>query len=632
MSDSNSTTYKVSTVFEASDKASSKIDEIGKSASKASHATGELANTLKGLAVSFGVYKGFELAKHAIFGANAELEQHKIKLAGLTSMYSGIGIDRAWSRAELSMKRFTEMSWKSGAPVMDLVKSAEMLQGPLLQARMTVTQIEKMVHSSAAAAGAFGKESTEVASGVMRAIMIGKVSKDIFVRSLLSQSGIDVSAEKFGKMKMSERAGVMQRALDSKGVNSFVERQGSTFSGAIGNIKSHLEKLAETAGEPLFKAATAELVKWQGWIEKNRGSLESAGHKVGEYLITAFNAVKEIGVSLFPIIKDVAGVLRDAIAFVANNKDVVMGVAKALLAMKVGEKIGSIARGAAGGVGGFFGGMGDNFSKVKEGFVGLKDGTGLLGAAFSNMSSILSGAGGLIGGLAKAATVAWALGKIVFGDNEKDKKVLLDSAERKKAADDYNKNKSELARYEKMFGPGQLNFDPAKEEIKNESLKADYERLKELRAGKEASQENVLKEMIKQGTIRSTIKDGKEHLELTSSDKTLEYSKHFEEDIATRTALVNAADQMWKEMGGIIVNRGTNVRGWLDRDLVGAKASEEDPDKGIQAKPPEQNITINIQQVMAKDPNRWLADMDDMVNRRNRAPTRSKRSWKSSPQ
>jgi hypothetical protein len=46
------------------------------------------------------------------------------------------------------------------------------------------------------------------------------------------------------------------------------------------------------------------------------------------------------------------------------------------------------------------------------------------------------------------------------------------------------------------------------------------------------------------------------------------------------------------------------------------------------AKPPEQTVNITVQRVMAKDPNRWLADMEDMVAKRTRARTRSKRAWK----
>lgn len=51
-------------------------------------------------------------------------------------------------------------------------------------------------------------------------------------------------------------------------------------------------------------------------------------------------------------------------------------------------------------------------------------------------------------------------------------------------------------------------------------------------------------------------------------------------------------------------------------------------DKIGTATPPKQTVNINIQQVTAKDPNRWLAEMDDMVQKRTRAPTRAKRALK----
>lgn len=629
MSD-NKTTYEVSTVFVAdSNKATKGIDEIAKSAEKAAQHTGELANILKGLAVSFGVYKAFEYGKHAIFGANSELEQHKVKLAGMLSLYSGVNIDRSFDRATLSMKRFNDMSWQAGVGVADLVKTAGMLQGPLLQAGMTVSRIEQMSLASVKVAGAFGKDSSEVAGGVMSAIMRGKAQRDPFIRSLLAQSTLGISPEKFEKMKQSERASVMEKALSTTNMNAFVEKQSNTtFDGAMGNIKAHLAKLAEHAGQPLFEAATKELIRWQTWIEKNRGSLESAGHKVGEYLMSAFNAVKEVGVQLFPLLKDMAGVLKDVMSFAANNKDVLIGLAKALLVMKVGEKIGGLMKASVGGISGLGGAMSGDFAKMKEGFVGLKDGTGSLTDAFGNMGKVLGGATGLIGGLAQAAVAAWSLGKLIFGQNEHDKEVHRNSEERQKVADDYRAHKTELKELQSKFT--KLQFDPEKEEIKDPRFKAEYARMKELEAGKAEDQNKVIDQMIKQGTFKSEIHDGKETLTYMAAGN-LDYSKNFKEDIATRTALQEQADAVWKELGGVLVNRGTAIRGELVRELTGVKPTE-DVDKGFTAKPPEQHITINIQQVMAKDPNRWLADMDDMVNKRNRARTRSTRQFRGTPQ
>lgn len=80
--------------------------------------------------------------------------------------------------------------------------------------------------------------------------------------------------------------------------------------------------------------------------------------------------------------------------------------------------------------------------------------------------------------------------------------------------------------------------------------------------------------------------------------------------------------------GGMNAGQGAGLLGVYTEQALGRKAEAEP-----QAIVPEikQTVNITIQRVMAKDPNRWLADMDDMVKERTRAGTRAKNSWRPSP-
>src|SRR5690606_35839408 len=123
------------------------------------------------------------------------------------------------------------------------------------------------------------------------------------------------------------------------------------------------------------------------WIDKNGGRLEEMGKSFSNALIFGFKTVKQVVSEIWPILQSVGSVIKDLIVFAANHKDTLIGLAKALIVLKIGEKLGGMARGAASGVGGFFGGMGDSWGSMKSGFEGLKNGTGSLTTAFSNLGS-----------------------------------------------------------------------------------------------------------------------------------------------------------------------------------------------------------------------------------------------------
>lgn len=645
--------YRVSTVYDARDNASRSLREIGSSARDATKHTIGLVDSLKTVAAAVGAYAGFGKMKSLLVDYNNELEQSKTIIAGMLTLYTGQDIDKTWDRAAISVERFQQMAAKSSLTTKDLVETAQGLTRPLIQVGVKMDEIEKITFGVANAAKAFGMAGSVVSMDIEQAIRGGVGERDRFMKSMLAQKGIELSAKEFNSKGQDERIKLLQKALTSPAISAMAEKQSGTMTGQLSTLEDNVQIAFGKIGLPLVRAITTEVKGWNEWIEANGGRLEQMGKSFSSALIFGFKTVKQVVSDIWPVMQSFGGVLKDLIVFAANHKDTLIGLAKSLIVLKVGEKIGGMARGMAGGVGGLFGGIGGSWGSMKDGFEGLKNGTGGLKDAFGNLGSVLTGAGGLIGAFAKLATLGYTLGGFLLRDNEEEKQQNARAKAQVLAVDEFTRQRDEIKRIQKSFS--NLGFDPTDKntQLNNQSLKDDVERLRELEANVYKTQAKLFEEGKAIGAVRETTdKSGVRQMELLNVgiNGSNASSSNFRSVFKSHSELMAALTEVFKEKalkaraeygatmpgwmspggtwwGGINAGQGAALLGVFSERVLGTKAAYEDG----QAKPANQTINITIQRVMAKDPNKWLADMDDMVKQRQRSQTRAKDAWRSSP-
>jgi hypothetical protein len=339
------------------------------------------------------------------------------------------------------------------------------------------------------------------------------------------------------------------------------------------------------------------------------------------------------------------GVIMGVMSFAAQHKDVLVGLAKGLMVFKIGQTIGRAGMGAMNDARGFMGGMGNSFGLLKDTFGKVKSSADPLATAFSSMGSVLLGAGGVIGGLGKLALAAYTLGGFLFGKTEKEKRQEATSKAQILAAGEYQKGKAEIKEIDSYF----KKYDLDKRLAAGETLvNPDHIRMKERRdqlgADVGMTESKLIQEGIKAGIVSELVEDGKRRFEMRnvgpSDTSSTVRGGHL--------ALYNQLTVMFKEKAnramaeslGSVIKDGQwfggvkqGFLGYFTEEVAKKIESAEDFDNnvgGTQAKT-NQTVNITIQRVTAKDPNRWLAEMDDMANRRNRAPTKPKRGWKGTP-
>lgn len=646
----DTTTYKVETVYAIKDEGSRALQDLTKH-SKETAASLEALNERVESLVEKGkhfaeAYFGYEAAKK-VFEYDQAVQGATNTLGGLLSITTGADLDKSFDRATMTMERMEKVSWKTGMNVKTLLGTVNQLTQPLLSAGMSLTEIEKMSVNISKTAEAYGKTDQEVSMRVMQAVQFGILGRrDPFMHNLLNQKelGKPISEKKFHDMTPAERAALVNKALGSEKINATYEKQEQTSEKLIEDIEQHATDIANKALRPVFQEVNNALKDVNGWLEKNHEKVEKIGHVIGKDIVTGMKF------------------LRDVFKFIYDHSDTFLAIAKGFAAIKIGQMVG--------------GGMGKYLEwaeKLARSGMEKKEGAGSWGASAGTAFGVGYGIGELLN---KAGLQSWmdtmitdvkTLNGVVYdmSDRTTRKFVSVETAMGSfdKSVQGARDHLNELA--EAGAKGAKVSEVSARYEgdIKNrEKQQAAIEKAIKFqqdtyagKTGRSPFETNLIGGDLVDQLKKSGLFDYKDLEEIRRNPQAYleKLQKHTEHMRTRQSSEEKAVDDAWaklpKEMKAGLdqqvfankamekLNQDVKQKGktevTIDPDLLKqilAAIGADDPDKPFKgANPPEQNVTINIQRVMAKDPNRWLADMDDVIGRRTRNPTRAKRGWKS---
>lgn len=284
----DTTIYRIETQYVTRDEASRVHDAIASSADRAGKSTGLLKTALLGI----GVGAGLHTAKSMLIDYNRELETSRAQLAGITSLYTSASIDQTWERAGQSMERFQQMAAKSALTTKDLVDMASMIERPLLQSGVRMKDMENITFGAANAAKAFGIRSDMAALDIEQALMGTLSAKDRFARALLTQAGVGIDYKKFNKLEAKDRVETLQKAMTSPAITAMAEKQASTFEGVWSTLQDNMSIALGKVGLPLFKEISKEIARWNDWLTKNDDAVQRITKSVAGGLVDGFRFVK----------------------------------------------------------------------------------------------------------------------------------------------------------------------------------------------------------------------------------------------------------------------------------------------------------------------------------------------------
>ena len=358
------TTYKVELLYDIKGEPEKKLDSIAKHAERASHGMNLLERGMAALGIGLGI----ESAKKHLIDFNSEVQNAKIGLSAMLQGNYGVKWDTAVKGADALYAEFQRFSQLTPVTTQEMLQFGRGVAVATAQAGGSIKDITTITEQGVVAAKALGAESG-YASLELTEMLQGNVSRRMrFAQQLLGMAHMD--EKHFKELSAGQRLGVVEKVLNSDAMKNATTAFSTSFTGVLSTLEDKLQILIGRIGLPLFQKITAEIAEWNKWIDANQEKVERFISSVGNGLVTAFDAVKT------------------AFQFIYDHADILLTIGKVWAAVKVGN----MASGMLGGISGM-GGLGATVS----GFSGLAAALGpAIGAGIASyMAANALGAGKL---------------------------------------------------------------------------------------------------------------------------------------------------------------------------------------------------------------------------------------------
>lgn len=329
------TTYDVNLNYNVHDRASKGLGNIERSAHRAAGATSSLDNMVRRLTAAGGAFLGFQQAKSWLVDYNSNLESARITMSGLLQLNMGGEFAENQKRANALVAQFQQDAKKSTATTEDFVNFAGLITAPLTRAGASMEQLRNVTQGGVIAAKAFGMEGEVAARDIEQALAGTLGQKDRFARALLEpwlkQKGVTKDFTKAWNAMLKSgainAADALTEAFNQPAIRDMAKAQEKSWAGMTSTLKDNLQRAMGAVGLPLMRAMSAEFEKLNAWFDKNPDKVNAIAKSVSESLVSAFQSAKKV------------------MAFIVDNRKLLMTIAKAYLVGKIAGALGGgIAR------------------------------------------------------------------------------------------------------------------------------------------------------------------------------------------------------------------------------------------------------------------------------------------------
>lgn len=364
-----STVYDIRLRYLLEDRATGRANEMARSFERAGSSALNLGGALRGVAAAAGAAFGFAAAKRSLIDFNSTMEQARLGMAGLFQMNLGGTFGEQMERADYLVGRLQQRMKYAVGTTQEAVQMASMLAQPFSAAGASMKQMEDMTVGVVVGARAMGIAADVAARDVDQAMRGLFRSVDPFTGKLLGARGYagEAGRAKFNKLSAEERFKTINEALNQPALKDMANAQAKSFSGVLSTFQDNLQMTLGKVGQPLFQAITAEIAKWNEWIERNGAAIERFGRQASDYLMAGFSVVK------------------DALTFMIENKEILLSIAAAWAGIKIAGGVKGLI-GGRGADGKWTGGAGGLVQTAAEKFAAFGTGAMTVGGVMSTLA------------------------------------------------------------------------------------------------------------------------------------------------------------------------------------------------------------------------------------------------------
>jgi len=387
-----------------------KVHEVG-------HEMMGMAKQAAAVAIGFQLSGAVETVKEfgeEVFHSAAHLAEQKKELAGAISMVEKgeSSFDELSEKAEKLNEHFEQLGITTGNTKESMLDAFEMIASRSTRSSEEVSgMVDKMAVASKNLPGGL-----EAMSAAWRDLEMGIVRPKNALVQLMRQTGVvEGGAKKVAKALNAMMQGGKQEdvfKLAETAVDRMAKRMKDaplSFDQLLTSLRGTREAFFETMGAPMIAAVGPQLEHLKVYLAEHREEIERLAHtmgdKVGEWVKIAGAEIKEAfeylethADEISKALEDGAGAIKGAVSFLAEHRDLLLGLAAAQYVGK--PALGMLPRG-----GGARRGLGAAAGKARG--AGGLGGTGGAGAAL--------GAGALV-----AAVGSWTLASDQMGKLEQE--------------------------------------------------------------------------------------------------------------------------------------------------------------------------------------------------------------------
>jgi len=407
------TTYDVVIRMMMRDEAQAKVNALGGELDKTTRKAKETRSALEGLgtlaAAAFGAI-GIQKAYEGLIGFNAQVQSIQTGLAAVVRINFGGSFETAERKSRDMFEEFQRFAKVSPTTTAEVAQFGQIISSAAFSTGASMQEFMTMSEQAVIAARVFGVE-THTAQIQMQELLLGNVKTTQIFSQQLIRAG-HMTMEQFRELDDAGRKNFILKVLTSPAMMDAGKKMAVGWAGATTTLIDNIQIFIGKVGSGLFKKLTDEILKWNALIEHNAVAIEKWGNEFADGMVKAFNFIK------------------DAISFVVDHREALMGLAMAWQMATLG------GRGAAGGKAGagmeiafMTGAVGKGIGRGAMGIAaGEMMGMGHLESAGMGVMAGLSALPGPLGWVAAGATAA-ALGLHAVAENA-ERAIESDAARR----------------------------------------------------------------------------------------------------------------------------------------------------------------------------------------------------------
>lgn len=322
------TTYNVQINYVVNNQASQPLQAIGKHAGEAAHHAETLSSALKGIGAALIGSAGIGAAKHAFIDFNREVQDAKISLSAMIQGNFNATWDVAKKSASDLYTEFQRFSQMTPVTTQEMLEFGRGVAVATAQAGGGIKDVVKVTEQGVVAAKTLGAPSAYAALEITELIM-GNVSKRMrFAQQLLGMAHMD--EKQFKALDAQHRLAIVEKVLDSESMRNASGEMQSSFSGVLSTFEDKVQITLGRVGLPLFQKITAEITRWNKWLDENSVYVDHLVDSVRDGLVEGFEMV------------------RESVKWIVDHGDVLISIGKVWAGTRVVGMLGSGLQGSIG--------------------------------------------------------------------------------------------------------------------------------------------------------------------------------------------------------------------------------------------------------------------------------------------